>query len=211
MDLKAIQAARAEASAKTLEFFRTFEAAAVRPALEEARRLTESERQRDRVYRIFHDSFKMYELGAMTLELGELMLRPLGFRVDAKGERSPLEQVIAQLSHWRIDAVASTLLREAVETRWSRERNAPELWLADTRKLTAGYLVICEVALATLEAMARMIEGTGFLWTSGVLNSTDALFLEAWKPLGLALRYRNDDDLYAECRSILSGRRDDAQ
>lgn len=204
MDMKAFQAAQAEARDKTLEFFRALDVATIPPALEEARRLTD--RQRDRVYRIFHESFKMYELGAMTRTLGELMLRPLGYCVDENGDRSALEQVIAQMSHWRIDQVATALLREAAETRWSRERNAPGLWLADTRKLTAGYLVVCEVALATLEAMARMSEGTGFLWTSGVLDSTDALFLETWKPLGLALRHQNEDALYAECRAILAAR-----
>lgn len=89
---------------------------------------------------------------------------------------------------------------------WSQERNAAEPWHEDTRTLMGGFFVVHETALASLEAMERMCRREGFLWEEGTYGYTDALFLEVWKPLGLALRYWRDEGCREECRAILAAK-----
>jgi hypothetical protein len=183
-----------------LDFFRRLDPAAIATSRADARRRTEPDRVRDLVYRVFHTSFKMYRAGELAAGLAAAMLAPLGWQPPDEGFA---DGVLAELRRWGLDAEFLRTFEETVATRWTRERNQPEPWHEDARRLLAGLLETREIALATLEAMDRAARGTGFLWEAGCLDPTDALLLEVWTPLGRVFRYPSVPEVYEQCRKLL--------
>lgn len=200
---------RREAPEQTLEFFRAFEPSAVAPAMVSARERVERFDVRDGVYRIFHQSWKMYRLRDVALELIQTMLAPVGFQGSAAA-RDP-DAIVAELRRWAFDESFVDLVAATARTRFTEERNEPTLWAEDARQLAAGFLVLREVALASLEAMGRMARGEGFLFHELALDPTDALFLETWAPLGTVLRSMRPEGFEDECRQMLLDKRAKAE
>ena len=156
---------------------------------------------RDAVYRHFHHSFKQY--GRFQAGIVKALQAMAALVSDDGGD--PLA-VLAQhgVHPWLLDEV-----RQALELRWSQERNEASTWRADMRLLASAYLQVVEVATASVEAASRMVSREGFLWAEHrTLDETDALFLEAWEPLGVAFRYAWGDqiamgELETLCREAL--------
>jgi len=136
---------------------------------------------RDAVYRHFHQSFKQYG------RLQTSIVKALQAMAALVSDESDLMAVLAQhgVHPWLLDEVS-----QALELRWSQERNEDSIWRADMRLLASAYLQVVEVATASVEASRRMVNREGFLWDEHrSLDDTDALFLEVWEPLGVAFRY----------------------
>jgi hypothetical protein len=186
---------RHETPKRTLAFFKALNLDAIVPALEEAM----CESGRDEVYRSFHRSWKMYYLGSAATELAALMLVPLGVKREAKPNA-----LVASMRRWHLDELFVDIFARTTSAAWSEERNAPSSWREDTTQLTSGFMIVREVALASLEAMDRMRRREGFLFEDGTpLDETDALFLEFWTGLGDGLRYVRPKGLEEQCRAML--------
>ncbi len=188
--------------ALTIDFLRTLDPRRVETSLAELRHRIPPDRQRDLVYRVFHDSHKMYHAAALAEVAVEAMLTPFGYEPPSHGE-DDLAHLVGALERWRVDPHFVRIVRELMTCTWSQERNAAESWHEDTRTLMSGFFVVHQAALASLEAMDRMCRREGFLWEDGPYGYTDALFLEVWLPVGLALRYWRDEPFREECRAIL--------
>jgi hypothetical protein len=197
---------RREAPGRVLEFFRALDLAAIGPVLQEAherRRLLDI---RDSVYRIFHSSWKMYYLREDAVELARMMFTPLGWKPTGADDVASLVDAMRQ---WRLDEIFVDNFERTTATVWSQERNATDAWREDARQLVAGFVVVREVALSTLEAMDRMRRGDGFLFhPREALDPTDALFLEVWTCVGSGLRYWlfENEGLEEQCRDIMRQR-----
>lgn len=189
---------RREAPKRTLAFFQALKLDAIVPALEEAQATCDG---RDEVYRIFHQSWKMYYLGGAAVELAALMLVPLG----AKCETKP-KAVATAMRRWHLDGLFVDIFERTTSTVWSEKRNARRLWREDATQLTSGFMIVREVVLASLEAMDRMRRHEGFLFEEGPLDPTDALFLEVWTGVGDGLRYVRPAHLEERCRAVLASR-----
>jgi hypothetical protein len=199
---------RRHAPARVLEFFQSLDLSAIGPAFDDARERAGLLDLRDRVYRIFHTSWKMYSLGGATVELAASMFWPLGWRSTGGDDRASL---VATARRWHLDGIFTDALERTMATVWSRKRNDAEAWRHDAWALVAGFVIVREVALATLEAMDRMRRGDGFLFhPREPLDSTDALFLEVWTGVGGGLRYWffENEGLDQRCRDILARRSD---
>jgi hypothetical protein len=193
---------RRDAPARTLDFFRSLDLAAIEPALQEAQARRGLFDLRDHVYRIFHSSWKMYYLRDAATELAGLMLTPLGWTPGSEHDSGAL--LVAAMRRWHLDETFIDTFERTAATVWSKERSATDAWREDARQLVAGFVVVREVALATLEAMDRMRREEGFLFhPREALDPTDALFLEVWTGLGDGLRYLRDEGLEDQCRAIL--------
>ena len=154
---------------------------------------------RDSVYRIFHTSFKMYDLRDAALELAAAMFVPLGMKVPPT--KSAL---VGEMRRWHLNETFVEIFAGVASTQWSEERNAPLLWRADAIQLAAGFTIVHEVVHASLEAMNRLRRRDGFLFhPKDLLDATDALFLEVWTSIGDGLRYMRSEGLEAACRSRL--------
>jgi len=151
--------------------------------LQRASELIEAiEPPRDAVYRHFHQSFKQYSRLQTSIVKA---LQAMAALVSDGGD--DLLEVLAQhgVHPWLLDEV-----RQALELRWSQERNEEPIWRADMRLLASAYLQVVEVATVSVEASRRMVNREGFLWDEHrTLDDTDALVLEIWEPLGVAFRY----------------------
>jgi hypothetical protein len=194
--LRTLPTRHREAPKRTLAFFRALNLDAIVPALEEARAVGEG---RDEIYRIFHTSFKMYYLGGAAADLVRLMLVPVGVKADAY----TWQQLARAMRRWHFDDLFVDVFERTASTVWSEERNPPALWREDATQLAAGFAIVREVALASLEAMDRMRRREGFLFEAGSLDSTDALFLEVWTGLGDGLRYVRPKGLDEQSRAML--------
>ena len=193
----------------TLVFLRALDPRRVEASLAELRHRIPEDRRRDLVYRAFHSSHKMYHAAVLAEVAVEAMFEPLGYEPPGRGD-DPDAHVTAAMDRWRLDYRFVHLLGELRACQWSQERNDEEPWAADARLLMGGFFTVHEAALATLEAMSRMCNRTGFLWEGGTYDATDALFLEVWLPVGLALRYWHDEPFREECRAILVAKEADA-
>ena len=200
-----MMAERARDRAITLDLLRAIDLPRVEASLAELRHRISDERRRDLVYRVFHNSHRMYHAATLAEVAVEAMLAPLGYEPPTRDDDARTHLTTA-LERWRLDHRFVRLVRELQSCTWSEERNGEEPWAADARLLLAGFFTVHEAAIATLEAMARMGRRRGFLWEDGSYDATDALFLEVWLPVGLALRYWHDDSLREECRAILAAK-----
>jgi hypothetical protein len=167
--------------ALTEEFFRSIRPDRIAPALVEIERL--QSKRRDLAYRVLHSSHKMYHIRDVAFLALEAMFGVLG--AEAEDDRALLEQ----LRRWGVDDAVVRFVAELGQTAFSQDRNGPGSWHEDARVLMAGFAMAVEVAAASAEAVRRIIAREGFLWHAGPLDPTDALFLEAWVPLGRVLRY----------------------
>jgi hypothetical protein len=150
----------------------------------------------------------MYYLRDDAVELARMMLTPLGWKSTGADDVASL---VDAMRHWHLDEIFVDTFERTAATVWSQERNASEAWREDARQLVAGFVVVREVALSTLEAMDRMRRGEGFLFhPREALDPTDALFLEVWTGVGGGLRYWlfENEGLEAQCRAILHQRSD---
>ncbi|HEX7603708.1 MAG TPA: hypothetical protein VF316_18950 [Polyangiaceae bacterium] len=200
---------RREAPEQTLEFFRAFEPSAVGSALTSARELVAEGRVRHNVYRVLDGSYKMYRLGEAALELAATMLAPVGFRQGA-ADRDPNE-LVAELRRWGLNDVLVEVVAATTRALLAKKANEPTARAEDALQLGGGFFLVREVVLASLESMDRMARGEGFLFHEPELDGTDALFLETWAPLGLAIRSVRPEGFSDECRQLLLDKRAKAE
>lgn len=199
-----LERTRRETPARTLAFFRALDFSRLDAALQMAHEPSAAVNLRDHVYRIFHSSWKMYHLRDAALEFAHAMLLPVGANIGTG--RDPARTLAASMRRWHLDETLIDMFERTASTQWSKNRGAPDKWRQDARQLVAGFTVVREVALATLEAMDRMRKGDGFLFhPKAPLDPTDALFLEVWTDVGFGLRYLlfENEDLEDKCRGIL--------
>jgi hypothetical protein len=198
-EMKALIRRRRGAPKRTRAFFEAFDPRSVERAQREAAEALELHDLRDSVYRIFHVSFKMYRLRDAAVELAAAMFVPLGTKV-----RPTKSAIVREMRRWHLDETFIEIFAGVASTDWSEERNAPLHWRADATLLAAGFTIVHEVALASLESMNRLRRRDGFLFhPEEPLDATDALFLEVWTGVGDGLRYMRPEGLEAECVSRL--------
>jgi hypothetical protein len=190
-----------EVPKRALAFFNALDLDAIEPALKEAQAVAEGG-VRDEVYRVFHQSWKMYYLGSVATEFVQLMLIPLGVK-----RRATPEALLTSLRRWHLDVLFVEIFERTASTVWSEARNAPNSWREDAIRLTSGFMVVQEVALASLESMDRMRRQEGFLFEEDAFDPTDAIFLEVWTGVGLGLRYVRPEGLEERARAILEAKR----
>jgi hypothetical protein len=167
--------------ALTEEFLRSIRPDRIGPAIVEIDRL--GSKRRDLVYRVLHTSWKMYHLRDVAFQTLEEMFSVLG--AEAVDDAALLDQ----LRRWGFDQTVVRFASELAQVELRQEVTSPELWHGNARALLAGFTMLVEIAEASVEAVRRVLARGGFLWRDGPFDSTDALFLEAWIPLGRVLRY----------------------
>lgn len=193
----------------THRFFSIVDPQAALRTQTELRERAQSEDQRDLVYRFLHQSFKMYRLSDRVREDLRVMLAIVGTKIAIREDADA--EILRALAAWGFAEPLVAVVGDTLATRWTADRNPAEPWRVDGRQLMAGYLLTREVVEATLAALVRMGRRQGFLWNAeDPLDPTDALFLEAWAPLGQDLRYRyrpgEADHTYGSCRRALLAR-----
>jgi hypothetical protein len=104
--------------------------------------------------------------------------------VEAPDEK----EILAEMRRWGMDGALVRFAEEIASIRLD-ERESAGGWHEDARSLLAGFAIVVEVATATLDAIGRIEQRESFLWEDGPIDATDALFLEAWAPIGQVLRY----------------------
>lgn len=90
----------------TLDFLRALDPRRVETSLAELRHRISGDRQRDLVYRVFHDSHKMYHSAALAEVAVEAMLEPLGYKPAARSE-DDVAHLVGALERWGFDAHSS--------------------------------------------------------------------------------------------------------
>lgn len=117
------------------------------------------------------------------------------------GPRVPDDTLVAAVAAEGLHGHLRGLLADALAIGLVSSRRAP-----DPRVLPAARFVLIEVAMASTRAVERMFGGAGFLWSGGPLDDGDALFLEAWEPLGLVWHPLADGAFVQDARDVLGAR-----
>jgi hypothetical protein len=117
------------------------------------------------------------------------------------GPRVADDALLATLAAEGIQAHLRGLLADALAIGLVPSRRS-----SDPRVLPAARFVAVEVAMASTRAVERMFLGTGFLWSAGTLDDGDALFLEAWGPLGLVWHPMAEGAFVQDARDALGVR-----
>jgi len=173
-------------------FFKNLKPEYVKESLEKVFELNKDEYMVDRLYRVYHRSYKMYygHNDRTAAYLG-LMFAPLGYIPVEDTKQENLEaELLAQLEYWEFDTIFQRTIKEAFACKWSQERNKEDLWFQDQKTILAAYYAAREVSTASLQSLDDMCNSKkGVLWQTGILSHHDALFLETWESVGLILRY----------------------
>lgn len=167
---------------------------------------------RESVYRVFHQSYKMYYLREYGFRILAELFRPLGFEkpfvsnygFNQKGASEWVDGVLGEFRSWGFEAIMNQTVEDLYKTTFTMERNLPSKWYDDTRQLTSSFFMIQNVAIGSLNAMDRIKNKTFLLYEEPRgLDWDEALFMEAWESLS---RLRYSAEYRREAKRILDER-----